>query len=178
MWPWAHVALGYLLYTLYLRLRTGEQPTGAAVIAVVFGTQLPDLIDKPLAWELHVLEYGRSLAHSFVTGTLILGVIVWYLHRRGRDQLGVALAIGYYSHFLGDAYYSILSGQWGDLAFLVWPLLPIPGVATETEGILAHLLNIRAEPFFLFGVVLTGVAFAVWLSHGRPGLGLLRKQLV
>jgi glycosyltransferase involved in cell wall biosynthesis len=168
-----HAALGYLLYVVYLRLRARERPTGRNVIAVALGTQTPDLIDKPLAWYLHVLEYGRSLAHSVITGGLILLAVVVYLRHRGHRRLATAFAIGYLSHLVGDSYTFVLNGTYENLAFLVWPLLAIPNADTEVEGLFAHLARLDASVVYSDGVLLAGGAFALWLLQGAPGLWLL-----
>lgn len=168
MWPWAHAALGYLAYTLYLRGRFSARPVGLPVVALGFGTQLPDLIDKTLAWYVGVLPYGRSLAHSLLTGTVIMLAIVAVFRARGAEASGTAFAIGYASHFFGDAFGSLVSRSFGDLVFLAWPLAPSP--ATETVGILAHLRNIEGSPLFLFGLGLTAVGLGLWYRHGLPGL--------
>lgn len=174
MWPWAHAALGYLLYTLYLRLRGAGRPTGLPVVLLAVGTQLPDLVDKPLAWYVGVLPYGRTLMHSLVLGGVVVALLVFFLHRRGHTAEATALAIGYYSHLLGDAYGLALTGEWASLAFLVWPLLPLPGVESEVESVLGHLLDIEGSPFFLFGLALTALALGLWVRHGLPGLSTLR----
>ena len=179
MWPWGHAALGYLLYAVYIWLRTRDRPTGRGVLALLLGTQTPDLIDKPLAWYLGVLDYGRSLAHSVLTGGLILLAVVLYLRHRGHRRLATAFAIGYLSHLVGDSYTFVLSGQWEFLAFLVWPLLPIPGAENELEGLLAHLARLDASAIYSEGVLLAGGVFLVWLLQGAPGLresvGWLRR---
>ena len=74
MWPWGHVALGYLFYSLYVHWRHDRPPSAPAAIAVGVGTLLPDVIDKPLAWWAAVLPNGRSLAHSAVVMGLVLGL--------------------------------------------------------------------------------------------------------
>ena len=63
MWPWDHLAFGYVWYTLASRGWDGRPPSNAAAIALAVGTQFPDLVDKPLAWWLDVLPAGRSLGH-------------------------------------------------------------------------------------------------------------------
>lgn len=173
MWPWGHAALGYLLYVIYLRLRSRERPTGRNVIALLLGTQTPDLIDKPLAWYLHVLEYGRSLAHSMLTGGMILFAVVLYLRHRGHRKLATAFAIGYLSHLVGDSYTSALAGNWEYLAFLVWPLLPIPGADREVEGLFAHLARLDASVIYSDGVLLAASVFVLWLYQGAPGVWTL-----
>ena len=169
MWPWGHAALGYLLYSVFVRLRTREPPTGVGVVALLVGTQAPDLIDKPLAWYLHVLEYGRSLAHSVFTGGVILLTVVLFLRHRGHRAAATAFAIGYLSHLVGDSYTFVLAGDWEYLAFLVWPLLPIPGVEYELEGVLAHLARLDAAAIYSEGVLLAGGVFVLWLLQGAPG---------
>jgi hypothetical protein len=170
MWPWAHAALGYLAYTLYLRGRFDVQPAGLPVVALGLGTQLPDLIDKTLAWYVGVLPYGRSLAHSVLTGGLIVAASVAALRLRGADRSATGVAIGYASHLFGDAFGHLVAASWGDLAFLVWPLLPIPDAGSELEGLVAHLRNIEGSPLFLFGLGLTAVGLALWYRHEFPGL--------
>jgi hypothetical protein len=49
MWPWGHLAVGYLLSAGAAYLRDHSSPRGLAVVALAAGTQLPDLLDKPLA---------------------------------------------------------------------------------------------------------------------------------
>lgn len=169
MWPWGHAALGYLLYALYVWVRTRERPTGRAVLPLLVGTQTPDLIDKPLAWYLDVLGYGRSLAHSVLTGGLILLAVVLYLRHRGHRRLATAFAIGYLSHLVGDSYTFVLEGTYEHLAFLVWPLLPIPNAANELEGLFAHLARLDASVVYSDGVLLVAGAFVVWLLQGAPG---------
>jgi hypothetical protein len=61
-------------------------------------------------------------------------------------------------------------GEFADLAFLVWPLLPIPDIELEVEGVLAHLRDIQGSPLFLFGLLVTAVALGLWIRHGLPGL--------
>lgn len=169
MWPWGHAALGYLLYSLYLRRGVPEQPTGWAVVILGFGTQFPDLVDKPLAWYLHVLPYGRTLTHSLLVAVPIILLVHRVASRRDQQPLSIAFGLGYLSHLLGDSLHAVLNTEWADLAFLVWPLLPIPNEDSETEGLIAHLLDIEGSPFFLFGLGVTVTGLGLWNAHGRPG---------
>lgn len=173
MWPWAHAALGYLLYTGILALRDDGQPRGVPVLALGIGTQVPDLVDKPLAWYLHVLPYGRTLAHSLFVAVPLLLVVGWYADRKGKHEVGVAFAVGYLSHLLGDAFAPLVTGEWTYLGFLVWPLQPPP--ERELEGVVAHLMSIEGTATFLFGLLLTAIALLQWNEHGRPGLGELHR---
>jgi hypothetical protein len=177
MWPWGHAALGYLLYVVYVWARTRRRPTGPGVVALLVGTQAPDLIDKPLAWYLHVLEYGRSLAHSVLTGGLLLLTVVLLLRWRGHRTVATAFAVGYLSHLVGDSYSFVLAGTWENLAFLVWPLLPIPGVEYELEGVFAHLTRLDVSVVYSEGVLLAAGMFVVWLAQGAPGVRTLVRWL-
>lgn len=170
MWPWGHAALGYLLYAVVVWIRRRESPTGVGVLALLVGTQIPDLIDKPLAWYFHVLDYGRSLAHSVFTGGAILLVVVMFLRQRGHRVAATAFAIGYLSHLVGDSYTFVLAGNWTNLAFLVWPLLPIPGTESELEGIIAHFRTLDASAVYSEGVLLAVGMFFLWIHQGAPGL--------
>jgi hypothetical protein len=172
MWPWAHAAVGYLCYAAYCRYG-GRRPAGPAALAVGLGTQLPDLIDKPLAWYLGVLPHGRSFAHSLVTGVpFVLAPLVVLCVARGRRDLGVALAVGYLSHLVGDGYAAALAGNWRGLGYLAWPLVPAP--TDEVGGLFELLANVQGEPAFLFGLVVTAVGLVVWARQGTPGLGTVR----
>jgi hypothetical protein len=181
MWPWAHAALGYWCYHYYRRRSVDAPPAGLSVVALAVGTQFPDLLDKPLAWYVGVLPTGRSLAHSVLTGGLLLAVAVALLRARGPRGSPAAFAIGYGSHLLGDAFEPLMTANWADLAFLVWPLLPSP--ASGPTGLLAQLRAITAASQFLFGLALTATALVRWYRDGLPGLRALgallaRRQLV
>ena len=49
MWPWEHLAFGYVLYSLGVRTLRGRTPRGPPVLVLAVATQVPDLLDKPLA---------------------------------------------------------------------------------------------------------------------------------
>ena len=176
MWPWAHVAAAYLLLSGVLWLRSRRQPTGVEALAVGFGALLPDLIDKPLAWRLDVLPYGRTLAHSLLLAGAALVVVGLVARRYGHLTAYSAFAIGYLAHLAGDGYQPFLLGEWGDLFFLAWPLAAVPET-NEVTSVLAQLQRLEPEPFFLFGVAVTVAGMALWWSHGRPGISTVRAWL-
>src|SRR6056297_3615611 len=98
MWPWGHAVVGYLAYSGTTHVGWKRPPSHAATVALLFGTQFPDLVDKPLAWSLGVLPSGRSLAHSTLTAVLLVCVLYVVFARR-RAVVG-AFALGYASHLL------------------------------------------------------------------------------
>ena len=123
MLPWTHAAFGYLLLlsvSALLRRRLSR----AELIAVIVGTQLPDLVDKPLAWWFSVLPSGRSLAHSLLVAvplSLLVLALAWYLTH---PEVGLAFGLGYASHLIGDSYVAIYYWRPEEFTFLLWPWLP------------------------------------------------------
>ncbi|EMA36759.1 metal-dependent hydrolase [Halococcus hamelinensis] len=176
MWPWGHLAVGYLVYTGLARRRTDRPPTGEAALAAVFGTQFPDLVDKPLAWSFGVLPSGRSLAHSSLTALVVCGLVWLVARRRDRSRLAVAFAVGYATHLATDAIAPLLAGDLRDLAYLGWPLLPLP-TPEPGIGFLERFATMELTAYAWFQFALVVLALAVWVRDGRPGLGTLRKWL-
>ena len=175
MWPWGHLAFGYVAYSLYRRLARREPPTDRGALAAAFGTQFPDLVDKPLAWWVGVIPNGRSLTHSVITATLIALVVYLVAARAERRSLAVAFAVGYASHLVGDSFGSLLGGTPERLAFLLWPLLP--PVRYDDGELLAHLLGIELTPLFAAEFVFLVGALALWYLDGLPGtFGRLRSE--
>lgn len=174
MWPWGHLAAGYLFYAAYTRLHTGATPANRPVLVALFATQLPDLVDKPLAWSLSVLPSGRSLGHSLVTVGPVLAVAWVLAARRDARPLAVALAAGTLSHLFADALYPLVGLEVEFLAFLGWPLLPIPPYDVDSS-FAAHLALLSPSPEFLFELGLVAAASIVWHADGHPGLATVRS---
>lgn len=174
MWPWAHAAVGYLLYTLSLERRDSLPPSAAPALAAGMGAITPDLVDKPFAWYLDVLPTGRSLTHSLVVLVPVALGIVWLLGRRDHAETGYAFSIGLVSHPLADGLHALVAGEWADLSYLAWPILRSPEYSGP-ESIVARLRLLEVTPFFTFELLLTGLAVALWMRHGCPGIGMLRS---
>jgi hypothetical protein len=142
------------------------------VVALAFGTQFPDLVDKPLAWTFAVLPNGRSLAHSLVTALLIIAVLELLLRRRGDGAIATAFGVGYLAHLFGDALYPAMSGEFPALGFLAWPLVPPVEYATE-PSFGAHLQQLSLNSSVAFELTLGGAVLLLWLADGAPGLGVV-----
>lgn len=130
MWPWEHAIMGYLVYSLFCHLYYRDSPGGLEAFAVVFASVLPDIIDKPLAWEFGVFETGYALGHSIffaVPLAIIVGVVA---RSRGRPRSGIAFGFGYLLHLPADVIDGYARGS-GELSFgiMLWPL-----VRGETHG--------------------------------------------
>ncbi|MFB6151448.1 MAG: metal-dependent hydrolase [Haloarculaceae archaeon] len=171
MWPWEHLALGYLAVSVAWRV-AGRRVDGPTAVWLAVGTQFPDLVDKGLAWGLDVLPAARSLGHSVFTMAPVSLAAVVLARRRGRPYLGGAFAIGYAMGLAGDAVPRLIEGYYSGLTFLVWPLLPLPpsqGTAIERLKDLLlspelHLATVSYRTAILFFVV------AVWADDGYPGV--------
>jgi xanthosine utilization system XapX-like protein len=190
MWPWEHLAFGYVLYSGYTRLRHGRRPERGPVIALAVATQLPDLIDKPLAWTFDVLPTARSLGHSVFVAGVFLGVVALLMRRRGVPAVGPAVAVGYLSHLLGDVFYHVVTRVLGggeiavgDVAFLLWPLVrqssrETGGLLGRTDQLFGEFVTYLGTPDGLvylaleLGLLLLATAF--WASDGWPGLSMDR----
>lgn len=202
MMPWAHLAVGYVVYTVWTRLSARRAPVGAAVIALAFGTQVPDLIDKPLNFWLSVYD-GRAVGHSLLTALpLCLGV--WLVaRRRGHGRLGCAFAIGVVTHLLSDAQFALVDGVRAairnggrlDLVaahvrhgapYLVWPVYPAPTYARDSltdhvAALLAEAESLRGAPptevldsGLVVQALLFGCVLGIWAVDGYPGVAELR----
>lgn len=123
MLPWTHAAVGYLLL-VGLWLALGRRVSKAELVAVLVGTQLADLVDKPLAWWFGVLPAGRSLAHSLLFAVPLTALVVGVAWRRRHPEVGAAFGLGYLSHLAGDVYVAVYYWRVEEFTFLLWPLLP------------------------------------------------------
>lgn len=175
MWPWGHLAVAYLCYVRYTRLRRDAQQTAATLAAVAVGSQLPDLIDKTFAWTVPLLPSGRSFGHSLFGIALLVAVVYKITLRYRRTALAPAFAIGMLSHSLADLGPSTIGGLLtGNLAqlqwttYLFWPLLAPPPYSND-ESFLYHVLALEPNPYMLVQFALVGIAAAVWVASGAPG---------
>lgn len=132
--PLSHAAFAYLWYVGVAALTDRRLPARDALVPLFVASQLPDLIDKPLAY-VGVLVSGRTLGHSLFA-FVVLGAAVWLLCREfGRAAESaraahafavtpVAVAVGYATHLLGDSYRALLARNYADAAFLLYPFVP------------------------------------------------------
>ncbi|UHQ96141.1 metal-dependent hydrolase [Natrinema halophilum] len=186
MWPWGHLAVGYLLYSISTHALLRRPPTGRGAIALAVATQFPDLVDKPLAWTLAIIP-GRSLGHSFffVGPLLLVGMMI--AGRYGQPEVGAAWVIGYLSHLFTDVFspLSILEMD-VSLGFLFWPLVPVP--MTTHGGFLETILYYLNESiayiftpigvlFVISQIVPLFVMMVVWIYDGCPGKDVITNRL-
>jgi hypothetical protein len=179
MWPWEHLAVGYLVVALALRFGWHRSPDAWTAIAVAVGTQFPDLVDKPLAWQFDVLQSGTSVAHSVFVAVPLSIVVVAVAWRLDRTVVGAAFVVGYLLHLPADAAYGVVYGNGLNFDNLLWPLVTGPGAdygsfvenfqyyLTKFSGVLD---SPRGLAIVVFEVSLLGGAFLLWLLDGIPGV--------
>lgn len=164
MWPWGHAVVGFLAYAAVTFGRRRRAPTTGETALVLLGTQVPDVVDKPLAWHLHVLPSGRSLAHSLLTAAVLVGLAAALANRCERPEATPAFGVGYLTHLLTDVPSEVLSGEFGGATFLLWPLLPAPRYGSE-PSVTGHLLGIEPTPWFLAQAIAFLVVAGTWLAQ-------------
>lgn len=166
MLPPVHVAVGYLCYAALVRLREAGTPGGRATLVAVLAAALPDLIDKPLDW-LGVVAVGRTIGHSLLFVVPMVALAWLWARRRGDREFGVAFATGSLSHVATDVPWHLLSGEYHELGFLLWPITPMPPYTGTTT--LAPLGRTEVSTLWLEAAILvTGVA--LWIRDGSPGV--------
>lgn len=168
MWPWGHLAVGYLAWSLWSRGRYRRTPRTGEMLAVVVGTQFPDLVDKTLAWSFSVLPSGRSLAHSTFSLVFLSAVVMWFAERYDRPTLGVAFALAYASHLLSDAIVPVLDGDLYWLGYLLWPLTPAP--QADSDSIVVFVESVSLGDFAGYHGVAILLCLVLWILDGTPGV--------
>lgn len=183
MWPWEHLAVAYICYSALTRVLTGSPPDWRETLVLAFGTLFPDLIDKPLAWEIGLLPTGTSLAHSLFIAIPVSAFAVILGRRRGIPHLGIAFAVGYLLHLPGDMVYPVLYGGGLWIEFLFWPLIPTqPGNITsfiyEFNHLITRTIRYMSSPagkmYIAFEIVLLVSAATVWYADGMPVADIVR----
>lgn len=179
MWPWDHLAIGYVAYSLASRYGGWGAPAPGEIAFVLVGSQFPDLVDKPLGWVLDVLPSGVSMGHSLLFALPACLVVFDWRRRRGRPAEGAAFAVGYLLHLPADAFYPLALGMEARTWLFLWPLtsgdLVAPADAT------AHLLDLvgsflvvvrSPRGVWILGleVALLTLALSLWVADGAPGL--------
>lgn len=181
MWPWGHVAVAYLLYSVYARGRFGRPPRPEPALAVVVGSQVADLIDKPLYWWAGVLPSGRSLAHSLLFAAVLIVTVYAVAILLDRIETATAFVIAHLSHLLADLPPRVFLGYPFGSEFLLWPFLAQPAFGYgerlfEPPAAVELAVTPLTDPFTfaLFEVALFALALGLWYVDGRPGLGYVR----
>lgn len=182
MWPWGHLAVGYLCYVGFLNFGDNNDQNPVALLAVGFGTQVPDLVDKPLAWTFAVLPSGRSFAHSLLIAVVVIGALGYIGKRRQQISVVLAFSIGYLSHLISDlgpdVLWGLFQGDWSQLrwtTYLIWPVVsPPPYPHDSSFG--DHIMAFSFDLYMTTQILLFGIAISIWFKSGSPGLNELSRM--
>lgn len=157
VFPLGHGAIAYLSYVGFALVMRRPLPLSWGLVPLAIGSQLPDLIDKPLAF-YGLIASGRSVGHSVVTATVLLGLVTWVAHRgppresepnwraRLRAVTPATLSVGYLTHLIGDAARPLLAGDIAEASFLLWPVLAPPQYAGDSVAPWVRLLAVYRQP--------------------------------
>ncbi|NGM70447.1 metal-dependent hydrolase [Natronolimnobius sp. AArcel1] len=178
MWPWEHLIFAYVLYSLLVHVTWRRPPTTRETIAVVVGSQLPDLIDKPLAWTFGITETGYAIGHSiFVFPVVCLAVFAMMDRIPDGRLLTGAFSLAYLSHLITDVLNPMRMGRDPELRVILWPLESPP--AHDHGGFLDHfvvyfvrylnqLVSGGLSEAALVQLTIVLAVSALWLYDGAP----------
>lgn len=180
MWPWEHAIVGYLAYSMFCHAVYRESPNGLEAFTVVFASVLPDLIDKPLAWEYSVFESGYALGHS-IFFVVPFAITVGLLARRaGRSRAGIAFGLGYLLHLPSDVFDTAARNGTARVGLMLWPVETVDGESHRGEftayflrlfdGYRTELVSGDLSTYLWLQLGLALFAFVVWLYDGAPVL--------
>ncbi|WP_436347582.1 metal-dependent hydrolase [Natronorubrum sp. FCH18a] len=173
MLPVVHLAVGYLCYAGYTRWHDGRRPADLPALVAVFAAGLADFLDKPL-YAADVVSVGRTVGHSLLFAIPSI-LLVWIVAtRQDRRILGVAFAIGSLSHVATDVPWHVLSGDFDELGFLLWPITEMPAYSgTKPLGTVGGL---EITTLWIEATILAA-GVALWWADGRPGTETIRRWL-
>jgi len=137
-------------------MRDREIPSVQVVAITFFGSQFPDLIDKPLYHEAGVIitASGRAGIHSIPIAIPISLAAIWYAVDTDRPRFGFIFAFAYASHIVGD-YYRILFDPSESLPPNLWWPFADPLPATITPGWAGpEMINVHLWTIFSVVVLL------------------------
>lgn len=176
MWPWEHVAVGYLLYSLGRRALGADPPSDGAAVAVAVAALLPDLIDKPLSWGLRLFPSGYAVGHSVLLAVPVGLASVVLADRFGRRWLGVAVLVGYWSHLVADVLAPLRRSSAPLPSRVLWPLVPQApydrrlGIRRGLVYLGEFVSSISSWEAALAYLLVPLPAVVVWVVDGLPGL--------
>lgn len=180
MWPWEHAIVAYLAYSLCCHIVFRKSPTGAEAFTVVFASLLPDLIDKPLAWEFGVFDNGYAIGHSIFFAVPLAIFAGTTAHAVTRPRVGLAFGLGYLSHLPADVVDSVFRKGIFQIELMLWPIASVYG-QPPGPGVLEVFIHSSGRywravlagdlsTYLLLQFGLAGVVLLVWLVDGAPVL--------
>ena len=122
MQPSEHFIVAVLPTAAYVIARDRRLPSLQFLAVVFVGSQLPDLVDKPLAHQFGLLPSGRVFFHSIPIALPLILLVLYYAIRTDRLRLGGAYAFAHASHLFADNRRALLDPNRGFPPDLLWPI--------------------------------------------------------
>lgn len=186
MWPWEHAAVGYLVYSLALHALGRDPPSDGGAVLLLFGTQLPDLVDKPLSWGLGVFPTGYALGHSALVAIPVGALVLAAGVRAARGRLAVAFVVGYWAHLISDVMNPLRYLAPPAPERVLWPL--VSGTPYDRDlglgrgvaylgDFLVSLLSMDPVTLVVVYLLLPAGTAILWIRDGAPGVALVARVL-
>ncbi|MGM0370920.1 MAG: metal-dependent hydrolase [Halobacteriota archaeon] len=186
MWPWEHIAVGYLLYSLGARGLGRPPPSDGAVVALAVASLLPDLVDKPLSWGLGWFPSGYAIGHSAFVAIPVGLAVLLFGSRLDRPWVSVAFVVGYWTHLLGDVLNPLRYGNPILVGRVLWPVSAAEPYEIDRglgrglaylEDFVAELVTMPITDVVLLYLLLPAATIALWIFDGAPGVTLLSRAV-
>ena len=179
MWPWEHVVVGYLSFSVGVHVVSRRPPTAFEATALAVASVSPDLIDKPLAWQFSVFPSGYGAGHSVFFAVPLAWFVLIVTAVLRRPGVGAAFGAAYGLHLIGDVVPDLLAGDGFPIERVLWPVFTVE--TTYEEGFAGTLLGYLADALddllsgppsasFLVVLGLTATCVVLWLYDGMPGV--------
>lgn len=160
MWPHEHVLFAVIPVSAYIGVRYRRLPSGFTLLLLLVATQLPDIIDKPIAWWFNVFPSGRMLAHSVFIFVPLLGLGYILARRWGWGRRALLFSGAYLSHIVGDFYPILWLGtEYYFFPNLFWPLLTAN--PDHTPSFAAHMPADRSALLVPIGILCAVLCYIV-----------------
>jgi membrane-bound metal-dependent hydrolase YbcI (DUF457 family) len=163
--PVGHFLVAAIPVVVYVFLRDRELPSRKLAFVVLVGSQFPDLIDKPLAYQFFLIPNGRMFAHSLVIAIPLSIAVLLFVRRTGHTREGLAFGFAYLSHIVADFRRMLLRADPQFSPNVLWPLVPANPVGLEPRWAGPGSINVKLWTAFSAALLLVTV-YLVWAELG------------
>lgn len=165
VYPSEHFIVAFLPMMAYVVVRDKRLPSPRFIAIVFLGSQFPDLIDKPLAYQVGIIPSGRVFGHSLPVALPFLFVVGLYGWQTDRSRLSVAFVFGYLSHLFADNYTSFLKPNPQFPSDLLWPFAP--PIPRSSVPHWAGPGGVNVELWTLFSLVVLSITVYAFITDVR-----------
>lgn len=127
MFPAEHLIVALIPTCMIIIGINRELPEPSVIGAVFLGSQFPDLIDKPLAFQFGAIPTGRVFIHSLPIALPFLIAVVMFGQRTNRLPLALVFSFALLTHLITDTHHLLIAPNPSLSPDLFWPLVkPVP----------------------------------------------------